>query len=223
MTRTQHIDKAIKAGKIKVNYQDKAPWTRLTPEERLTIFRKCGKPCFAKPIHSGLSSILADPKKTLKFPICRVPAPKTRKCSISAAGLLAANRRARLTKKYPEIVSGTAKLIKKLGTTQKARKELVIKRVSVKEIPLPDGKHIVTVVYANDVKKVLPKAYSKRHILKTWGHLISKALHERLSGAVKGAPSKTKTGQKDYTTKKTSKVFHRGGHYVKKAISPYHK
>lgn len=41
--------------------------------------------------------------------------------------------------------------------------------------------------------------------------------------ATTGAPSKTKVGEEDYTTKKTSKVYHEQGKYVKKATTPYTK
>lgn len=35
--------------------------------------------------------------------------------------------------------------------------------------------------------------------------------------------SKTHKGQLDFTTKKTSKVFHEKGHWVAKGRKPYHK
>jgi len=39
----------------------------------------------------------------------------------------------------------------------------------------------------------------------------------------KGSPSKTHKGEKDFTTKKSSKVFHRKGHNVRGTRRPYHK
>ncbi len=39
----------------------------------------------------------------------------------------------------------------------------------------------------------------------------------------KGGRSKTHKGEKDFTTKKSSKVFHEKGHYVRKGRKPYHK
>lgn len=39
----------------------------------------------------------------------------------------------------------------------------------------------------------------------------------------KGSPSKTHKGEEDFTTKKSSKVFHRKGHYVRGSRKPYHK
>ena len=39
----------------------------------------------------------------------------------------------------------------------------------------------------------------------------------------KGSKSKTHKGEKDFTTKKSSKVFHRKGHYVRKDRRPFHR
>lgn len=175
-----HITKAIQQKKVVVDLNDRKKWPKFAPEDRLKVFRKCGQPCFAKAIKASGEQILADPKKTLKFPICRVPSPKTKKCTVSASGLLAARRRAILTKKYPEIQKQTAKIITKLGTTDKARKEIQIKRVRVDETPLPNGKHLITIVYVDGFKKQVP--YTKGHILRKYAKYLSKALHKRLSG-----------------------------------------
>lgn len=175
-----HITKAIQQKKVVVDLNDKKKWPKFTPEDRLKVFRKCGQPCFAKVIRESSEQILADPKKALKFPVCRVPSPKTKKCTVSASGLLAARRRAILTKKYPEIQKQTAKIITKLGTTNKARKEIEIKRVRVNETALSNGKHLITILYVDGVKKQIP--YTKGHIVKKYGKYISKALHKRLNG-----------------------------------------
>jgi len=174
-----HITKAIKEKNVVVDFNDKKKWPRFTDDERVKLYRKCGQPCFARSIKQSAEEIMADPKKTLKFPVCRVPTPKTKKCKISAAGLLAASRRARLTKKYPEIQKETSQIIKKLGTTKVARKEIEIKRVRVNETPLPDGKHTMTIVYVDGIKREVP--YTKGHILRKYGKYLSKALHKRLS------------------------------------------
>lgn len=173
------ITQAIQKKQVVVDYEDKEHWPRFTPDDRLRLYRKCGKSCFAKPITESAQEIIANPKETLAFPVCRVPPPKSRTCKVSASGLLAANRRARLTKKYPEILSETTKLIRNLGTTNVARKDMEIRRVRVNETPLPDGKHLLTIVYTDGVEKQVP--YTKRHILKKYGDLLSKALHKRLS------------------------------------------
>ncbi len=39
----------------------------------------------------------------------------------------------------------------------------------------------------------------------------------------KGGKSKTHKGEKDFTTKKSSKVFDVGSHYVRRGRRPYHK
>lgn len=156
--------------------KDKQHWPRFTPEDRLKVYRKCGQPCFAKKIDATSKEILADPAKHLKFPVCR---PDTRKCAVSASGLLAASRRARLTKKYPDIAAQMSQLINKLGTTAAAREKMEIRRVLVQETPTADGKHIITIVYADGVREQRP--YTKRHILKKYGTYLSKSLHKRLS------------------------------------------
>lgn len=169
-----HILKAIQQKKVSVDYEDTKPWPRFSPDDRLKVYRKCGQPCFAKPIEESVETILEDPN-VLKFPVCR-PA---RRCKVSAKGLLAASRRARLTKKYPEIAKTTSQLIAKLGTTDIARKEMDILKVRVDETPLPGGKHMITIVYVDGIKKQMP--YTKQHILKKYGNYLSKALHKRLS------------------------------------------
>lgn len=174
-----HIAEAIQQKKVVVDFQDRKSWPRFTPDDRLKVYRKCGAPCFAKTIRATAGQILDNPKDTLQFPVCRVPPPKTRVCKVSAAGLLAAQRRAILTKKYPEIKKQTAKLIAKLGTTDKARKEIKIQRVVVDETPLPNGKHLLTIVYTDKVKKQVP--YTKGHILRKYGKYLSQAAHRRLS------------------------------------------
>lgn len=175
----KHTAQAIQQGTVSLDRKDKQHWPRFTPEERLRVYRKCGQPCFAKKITATTGEILADPEKNLKFPVCRPPAPKTRKCAVSASGLLSASRRARLTKKYPDLAAQISQLIGKLGTTAAARKQMEIRRVLVQETPLPTGKHLITIVYADGVKEQRP--FTKRHILKKYGTYLSKALHKRLS------------------------------------------
>jgi len=172
-----HITKAIQQKKVVVDLNDRKTWPKFTPEDRLKVYRKCGQPCFAKAIRASGEEILTNPKKTLKFPVCR---PKAKKCTVSASGLLAARRRAILTKKYPEIQKQTSTIITKLGITNKARKEIDIKRVRVNETPLSNGKHLITIVYVDGVKKDVP--YTKGHILRKYGKYLSKAVHKRLSG-----------------------------------------
>lgn len=166
------IRKALHTGKLKVDFEDNAPWPMFTPEDRLQTFRKCGSVCFMR-ASDDLSAVLKDPKSNLKFPVCRPPAPRSRSCALSAAGLLAANRRARLTKKYPDVVQETSTLIKQLGTTKKARaqqKKIVKARIS----PLPDGKFNVVLVYEDKVKEHLPEPLSKKVVLKRYASVLPK-------------------------------------------------
>lgn len=173
-----HIRQAIKKKQVIVDVSDDKKWPRFTPDDRLKVWRKCGQPCFAKPIQQTGQEILANPK-VLKFPVCRTPAPKTKKCRVSAAGLLAASRRARLTKQYPVIAKQTSQLIKQFGTTKVARKEIEIKRVHVNETPLPSGKHLITITYIDGVKEEKP--YTKGHILRKYSQYLSKAQYKRLA------------------------------------------
>lgn len=170
-----HIAQAIRSGKVKLDLTDKQHWPRFTPDDRLKVYRKCGQPCFAKPIRAKADDIIADPKAHLKFPVCRV----ARTCAVSASGLLAASRRARLTKKHPDIVAATSQLISTFGTTAAAREKMEIRRVLVQETPRADGKHLITIVYTDGFKEQRP--YTKRHILKKYGTYLSKSLHKRLS------------------------------------------
>ena len=173
----QQIHKALNLKKLKIDYADNEKWTHLTPDERVQIYRKCGKPCFMK-ASDNLDEILANPKKVLKFPICRVP--KSRICSISPSGLLAANRRARLTGGlYPDVLAQTEALIKEFGTTKKARSEIEVVSVKVSE-PVEIGKHMVTLVHVDKKKVELPKPLSVKVIVKRYGHLLSKPQLKKL-------------------------------------------
>lgn len=168
----QRIRDAIKKEQLKLDIADRAAWPDvITPDQRIKIFRKCGSACFMRP-SNDLNEIMKDPKKNLMFPICRPPAPRTRTCAVSASGLLAASRRARLTKKHPDVVAETQELIKQFGTTDKARKQKVIKRVRI--APLLDGKFGVTILYEDKVKEVLPTPLSKRVVLKRYAQFLSK-------------------------------------------------
>ena len=55
------------------------------------------------------------------------------------------------------------------------------------------------------------------------GGCVCKPKHHRKKHYHAGSKSKTHKGRKDFTTKKTSKVFHEKHHYVKKGRRPYHK
>lgn len=66
--------------------------------------------------------------------------------------------------------------------------------------------------------------YAKDHNMTYFQALRDPKVKEGYKGApVKGAPSKTVKGEEDYTTKKTSKVFHEKGKYVRKDRKPFQK
>lgn len=116
----------------------KVRWAMDEPkgDERVMLFKKCPR------------CILVPPKKTddrrdpanYKFPIC-TKLSKTKKqeeCQYNCKGVLAANRRARLTKKYPKVVALTTKLIDKWQCTKKAtaaaaqkKKKMVVKKKTI--------------------------------------------------------------------------------------------
>jgi glutamate 5-kinase len=89
----------------------------------------------------------------------------------------------------------------------------------------------------NKAGEIVSKA--KHHLAKTQKHLAKAgwtAVKGKFGGVKiadmkkksakkfhKGSKSKTHKGEKDFTTKKSSKVFHRKGHYVRKDRRPYHK
>lgn len=86
-------------------------------EERIALYQQCPK------------CILIPPKtadklnpKSYKFPICTKLSKSNSKCQVNCRGVLAANRRARLTKKYPGVVKLTSTLLKKWTCTKKAQK-----------------------------------------------------------------------------------------------------
>lgn len=105
----------LKKPKKSVRWADDEPKN----EQRVQMFKKCPK------------CILVPPKKTddkadpenYKFPICTKLGKTKGGCQFNCKGVLAANRRARLTKKYPKVVALTNKLIETWQCTKKAEKQ----------------------------------------------------------------------------------------------------
>lgn len=175
----KRIMAAIDAGKLKVDRADNGAWTELTGADRIKIYGKCGEECFMKP-SADKEEILKNPKENLKFPICRVPR-STKSCAVSASGLLAANRRARLTKVHPDVVEETRLLMEKLGTTAVARKQMPVKSVRVVNIMVDDKSMFkVTITYEDGVREVLAKPLSGKVVMKRFGNLISSKQRARL-------------------------------------------
>jgi hypothetical protein len=176
---------AISAGRLKVDRNDKEKWTELDASDRLSIYRRCGADCFMKPSEDK-DEILANPTKALKFPVCRVPRSK-KACALSASGLLAANRRARLSRQHPDVVEATRELIDTLGTTNAAREKIPVRTVRLTQMITDKGRPAfhVTVVYEDGVREILTKPLSPNLVLKRFQHVLSIKQHQRLSAAKK--------------------------------------
>lgn len=102
-----------KPTKLKKTWESDKP----NGSERINLFRKCKK-CILVPPKANADK--KDPKN-YKFPICTKLSKTKGKCQYNCPGIVAANRRARLTKKYPSIVKLTANLIQKWKCTKKAQ------------------------------------------------------------------------------------------------------
>lgn len=162
---------------LKLDFKDNKPWPRYSEEDRMKLYRRCGDKCFLI-VKGNAQEIIANPKKTLKFPVCRVPVRKE-KCKLSPSGLLAANRRARLTKKYPELVEETKTLIQHLGTTAVSRKAMTVKAVRLGK---KEGmKHTVTLVYTNGLRETLKEPLSARTIKKRYDAVLSDSQKKKLN------------------------------------------
>ena len=106
----------------------------------------------------------------LKFPICR----KNNKCKASVAGILAARRRAILTKKYPEIVTYLTKIINERRLTKKVLQNLPIKKVHIPStiVKEPLAPHYdVVVTYSNDQTHTFPQL-SRHTILRKYSTFL---------------------------------------------------
>lgn len=172
MSKLEEIKKAIRDKKVRVDLSDVGTWASVTPEERIRILRKCGEHCFMRSLGT-LEEKLADPKANLKFPICR-PTNRSRSCAISASGLLAASRRARLTRKYPDVVKQVQTLIKELGATKKARKEEVaIHTIKIKSSIIDPNKFDVILVYVNKAEDKLSRPLTAKTIIKKYSEFLT--------------------------------------------------
>jgi hypothetical protein len=89
-------------------------------EERKTLFKVCPKCILIVPkTNQGKQN-----PKNYKFPICtKLSSPSSNKCEVNCTGLLAANRRARLTKVYPDVQKLTGKLLNKFKCTKTSIKK----------------------------------------------------------------------------------------------------
>lgn len=171
---SETLRNALRDRSLPIDFSDNRPWPRFSDEERINVLRKCGTRCFALPPDPALhiEEVIASPKKHLKYPVCRPPR-SSRECKASASGLLAATRRARLTK--------TVQLVKKLeqilAETTVLKKDYVIK--SARLLPSIDGKFPVRIVYTNKIVEEL-KPLTARGILNKYREFLSKSDLKRL-------------------------------------------
>lgn len=108
-----------------IDRADTAPWPEWEDVDRLRLYGRCGTKCFL--VTSGTTEEkLKDPSSHLKFPVCRAT---TRTCKASASGILAARRRAILTKKYPALVASLTDVIRTEKLTKKSRRQSTPVRV----------------------------------------------------------------------------------------------
>jgi hypothetical protein len=118
-------------------------WADLEPkgQQRLQLNKVCPKCILIKPKSTAPKSTKQD-AKNYKFPICpklktnqitpKSKAVSNKQCTVSCTGLLAANRRARLTRIYPDVQKLTGKLLQKFKCTkasvEREKKKLINKR-----------------------------------------------------------------------------------------------
>ena len=164
---------SVKDFPIRPHLKKKKPnlkWDKDEPkkEQRIKLYTKCPSCILVPPTEKE------DPLdyKNYKFPICTKLNKSKGKCEYNCTGILAANRRARLTKKYPKVVDLTSQLLNKWKCTKKAEKEYQKKRktTDVKILNKPK-KQIVS------SKKIKPKKQivsSKKNVNKTIKKTVSK-------------------------------------------------
>ncbi len=124
-------------------------------QQRIQLYNKCPTCVLISP--NGKQS-KTDPKN-YKFPICTKLSKSNNQCQFNCTGLLAASRRARLTKKYPKVLSLTTKLLKNWECTKKAvlqhnKKKPIKKTISKRKKPIKKT--------ISKKKKPIKKIISKR-------------------------------------------------------------
>jgi hypothetical protein len=164
-------------------------------EERIQMYQKCPK-CILVPPKAG------DDRSDVgnyKFPVCTKLGKTKGKCQFNCTGILAANRRARLTKMYPKVVALTSKLIEKWQCTKKAEMEAGKKKI-VKRKPLQPKKKPKVVIKKKVMvtKKTTPKKKTKKTVPNKTKKVVKKTQ--------KMAPvKKRKVVKKTYTASKSKK------------------
>lgn len=112
-------------------------WGQTEPKgmERIQLNKVCPKCILIKPTTTQKTTEKNNPKN-YKFPICS-KLSKNKSCQLNCTGLLAANRRARLTKIYPKVQKLTGQLLQKFKCTKASidrdRKKLLEKQKKIGE------------------------------------------------------------------------------------------
>jgi len=144
-------------------------WASSEPkkQQRIQLYKKCPT-CILVPPKGKQDK--TDPKN-YKFPICTKLSKSNNKCQFNCTGLLAASRRARLTKKYPKVLALTTKLIKNWECTKKAQKSALQKKKPIKKKTMYRKKPVKKTLTKRKkpVKKTLKKkrVYRKKPVKKT--------------------------------------------------------
>jgi hypothetical protein len=129
-------------------------------QQRIQLYKKCPT-CILVPPKKGQDKT---DSKNYKFPICTKLSKTNNKCQYNCTGLLAASRRARLTKKYPKVLSLTTKLLNNWECTKKAAKASTLKRKPVKKIL--KRKPVKKIVKKKPAKKILKRKKPVKKIVK---------------------------------------------------------
>jgi hypothetical protein len=130
-------------------------------QQRIQLYKKCPT-CILVPPKKGQDKM---DSKNYKFPICTKLSKTNNKCQYNCTGLLAASRRARLTKKYPKVLSLTTKLLNNWECTKKAVKASTLKRKPVKKI-VKRKKPVKKIVKKKPAKKILKRKKPVKKIVK---------------------------------------------------------
>lgn len=149
---------------LPLDRSDNASWPSLSAEERKNLVDACGKECF----------IVDSPE--LKFPVCRPNGG----CTVSAAGVRAARRRAILTRgtvgdRYQKVVSATDAYIRRHRLTLSLRHG-EITRVSLRVRPVLG----VSLRYSDGTVEPF-RPLTKRTILRLYGSLLTPEQKKRLA------------------------------------------
>ncbi|NDE15886.1 hypothetical protein EBZ80_13240 [bacterium] len=118
-----------------------------------TLYAVYGPKCFLHIAPSTEQEKMRNPQKYLKFPICRAPTGKPLPDPVVPEAVLAARRRAFLTrgrvgKKYDDVVSKATEMIEKKRLTYRTLKDVPVASVKVRckpsfavDITYQDGTH----------------------------------------------------------------------------------